>query len=70
MWRSPNVGLVETDGLALLKRFANGSPSGLEMAMRGGLIDPLQLKHPLFAQNSKWQDYVQHRTACPDCNEV
>ena len=41
-------------GMALLKRFAGASPAGFGMAMRGGLEDPLQLKHPLFAKNAKW----------------
>ena len=57
-------------GMALLKRFADVSPAGFQMALRRGLVDPMQQKHPLFESSTAWQSFVRHWSDCPDCNEV
>ena len=55
------------EALALLKGFAERSPSLYELAERVGFIDPV---HPGFKTNSLWLAFARHYSACKDCNEV
>jgi len=55
------------EGLELLLKFAQASPSLYALAERVNFNDPT---HPGFKRNALWLAFCKHHNDCGNCNEI